>query len=45
VDRPEDCFRLGMLGIGKRFVYIARSDVDPSRHYVGVTSDVGNRLE
>ena len=34
-----------MLGIGKRFVYIVRSDVDPSRHYVGVTSDVGNRLE
>ena len=34
-----------MLGIGKRFVYIVRSDVDPSRHYVGVTGDVDNRLE
>ena len=34
-----------MQGIGKRFVYILRSDVDPNRHYVGVTSDVGNRLE
>ena len=33
-----------MQGIGKRFVYILRSDVDPNRHYVGVTSDVGNRL-
>ena len=35
----------GMLGTGKRFVYILRSDVDPSRHYVGVTSDAGSRLE
>jgi predicted GIY-YIG superfamily endonuclease len=35
----------GMRGIGRRFVYILRSDVHPSRHYVGVTSDVGNRLE
>ena len=44
-DRPEDCFRPGMLGIGNRFVYVLRSDSDPERHYVGVTSDVGNRLE
>lgn len=29
----------------KRFVYILRSDVDPARHYVGVTSDVPRRLE
>jgi putative endonuclease len=35
----------GMRGIGKRFVYILRSDVEPERHYVGVTSDVDNRLE
>jgi predicted GIY-YIG superfamily endonuclease len=28
----------------KRFVYVLRSDRDPSRHYVGLTSDVGNRL-
>ena len=34
-----------MHGIGKRFVYILRSGVDPDRHYVGVTSDVDNRLE
>jgi predicted GIY-YIG superfamily endonuclease len=34
-----------MQGIGKRFVYILRSDRDPNRHYVGVTSDVDRRLE
>lgn len=34
-----------MRGIGKRFVYILRSDTDSSRHYVGVTSDVEKRLE
>ena len=34
-----------MRGIGKRFVYILRSDVDPDRHYVGITSDVDGRLE
>jgi predicted GIY-YIG superfamily endonuclease len=28
----------------KRFVYILRSDIDPDRHYVGVTSDVERRL-
>jgi predicted GIY-YIG superfamily endonuclease len=28
----------------KRFVYILRSDADPSHHYVGLTSDVGRRL-
>jgi putative endonuclease len=32
-------------GIGRRFVYVLRSDVEPDRHYVGVTSDVDNRLE
>ena len=26
------------------FVYILRSDSDPQRHYVGVTSDVDRRL-
>jgi predicted GIY-YIG superfamily endonuclease len=30
---------------GKRIVYILRSDVDPSRHYVGVTRDFRNRLD
>jgi predicted GIY-YIG superfamily endonuclease len=34
-----------MQGIGKRFVYVLRSDRDPNRHDVGVTSDVDNRLE
>jgi putative endonuclease len=29
----------------KRFVYIIRSDVDPSRHYVGITSDLRARLK
>jgi predicted GIY-YIG superfamily endonuclease len=33
---------LGMYA--KRFVYILRSDVDPDRHYVGLTSDVERRL-
>ena len=28
----------------RRFVYILRSDVDPDRHYVGITSDVEERL-
>jgi putative endonuclease len=34
-----------MRGIGKRFVYVLRSESDPARHYVGVTSDVDERLE
>ena len=29
----------------RRFVYILRSDTDPDRHYVGLTSDVERRLE
>jgi putative endonuclease len=44
-DGPGCAFPRGMRGIGKRFVYILRSVVDPERHYVGVTSDVDNRLE
>jgi predicted GIY-YIG superfamily endonuclease len=32
-------------GIGARFVYILRSDRDLSRHYVGRTADIDNRLE
>jgi putative endonuclease len=28
----------------RRFVYILRSDGDPGRHYVGLTSDVETRL-
>ena len=34
-----------MHGVGKRFVYILRSEQDPARHYVGVTSDVDARLD
>ena len=34
-----------MDGVEKRIVYIIRSDVDPSRHYVGRTSNVQDRLE
>ena len=34
-----------MRGIGKRFVYVLQSDIDPERHYVGITSNVDNRLE
>lgn len=33
-----------MQGIGKRFVYVLRSEKDPSCHYVGLTSDVSERL-
>ena len=32
-------------GLGARFVYILRSESDPSRHYVGRTANVGERLE
>jgi putative endonuclease len=28
----------------RRFVYVLRSDADPNRHYVGLTSDVERRL-
>ena len=34
-----------MHGIEKRIVYIIRSDVDPSRHYVGITNNLRARLE
>jgi predicted GIY-YIG superfamily endonuclease len=29
----------------KRIVYILRSDCDPGRHYVGITSNLLNRLD
>jgi predicted GIY-YIG superfamily endonuclease len=29
----------------KRIVYVIRSDVDPSRFYTGITSDVTERLQ
>jgi predicted GIY-YIG superfamily endonuclease len=31
--------------MGARFVYVLRSDSDPSRHYVGRTSNVDERLD
>jgi predicted GIY-YIG superfamily endonuclease len=34
-----------MRGIGARFVYILRSEWDPSRHYGGRTTNVDDRLE
>jgi putative endonuclease len=34
-----------MRGIGKRFVYILRSETDTESHYVGVTDDVDRRLD
>ena len=34
-----------MDGVAKRIVYVIRSDSDPSRHYVGITSNVHDRLE
>jgi predicted GIY-YIG superfamily endonuclease len=33
-----------VTGVEKRFVYLLRSDRDAKRHYVGVTSDVLERL-
>ena len=33
-----------MKGIGKRFVYILRSESNPDRHYVGITADVKSRV-
>jgi putative endonuclease len=34
-----------MHGVGKRFVYILRSDSNPDCHYVGLTSDPEGRLD
>ena len=34
-----------MGGVQKRIVYIIRSDTDPARHYVGITSNMRDRLE
>ena len=41
----KDASPIHMHGIGARFVYILRSDADPSRHCVGRTADVDERLE
>jgi predicted GIY-YIG superfamily endonuclease len=34
-----------MHGIDKRVVYILRSESDSRRHYVGITNDIGARLD
>lgn len=34
-----------MRGVGKQFVHIIRSEREPARHYVGITSDPNRRLE
>ena len=45
INWPETCLRFSpMKGIGRRFVYILRSESAPSRHYVGITEDLDERL-
>jgi len=47
-ENPHGPFRasaISMHGFEKRIVYIIRSDIDPSRHYVGITNDLRARLE
>ena len=34
-----------MRGIGRRFVYILRSQTNPARHDVGIAADVDERLQ
>jgi len=34
-----------MQGIGRRFVYVLRSDSNASKHYVGIASDPNERLD
>ena len=41
----DACVIRHMHGVEKRIVYIIRSDVDPSLHYVGITNDLRARLE
>jgi predicted GIY-YIG superfamily endonuclease len=43
--RGAECHAFSsMRCIGRRFVYVLRSERDPARHYVGITSDVDERL-
>ena len=43
---PDPCVSQAALhGIEKRVVYILRSGVEPSRHYVGLTNDMRRRLD
>jgi putative endonuclease len=44
-DGPRRAKAQLMHGIGKRFVYILRSESDPDRHYVGISADPDRRLE
>jgi len=41
----KDAIAIHVQGVGARFVYVLRSDSDPSRHYVGRTTDLNERLE
>ena len=41
---PKNATAIHMRGIGARFVYVLRSESDPSRHYVGRTANVDERL-
>ena len=36
---------MGMSTIGKRVVYKLRSDTNPSQSYIGLTSDMNQRLQ
>jgi predicted GIY-YIG superfamily endonuclease len=42
---PSCAYLITMQGTGGRFVYILRSEPDPSHYYVGRTTDVVQRLE
>jgi putative endonuclease len=39
------CEHCAVHGLGKRIVYLLRSDADAGRHYVGLTIDIERRLE
>ena len=42
---PSVPWSRGMHGVEKRIVYILRGDTEPARHYVGITSNLRDRLE
>ena len=41
----QTCEHGRMRGIGARFVFVLRSETDPSRHYVGRAANVDERLD
>jgi putative endonuclease len=45
LQRRRDCTRTAAVRDSTRFVYVIRSRPHPARYYVGLTSDVGRRLE